>query len=214
MAKGKFIVFEGPEGSGKSSCLNYLRERFSNRNNVIFTREPGGTKVGEEIRAVLMDKNNKNMSVLTELFLFCAARAEHVENLIMPALESKNHVISDRFDASTVAYQIFGRNRHEFSEIFNRINYLAKSGLEPDLTIYLDVDPSVGILRKRKSADGLITRFDEEEMEFHTRVRRGFLQQYHESKRYKKNWRLIDTTRKKEKEVKGEVLKIITETLN
>ena len=101
--KGKFIVLEGGEGSGKTSILKFLKEVFGNSENIVFTREPGGTSIGEKIRNLLMDKNNKDMFPITELFLFCGARAQHIEELIIPSLNSGKSVVSDRFDTSTIA---------------------------------------------------------------------------------------------------------------
>lgn len=172
--KGKFIVLEGGEGSGKTSILKFLKEVFGNSENIVFTREPGGTSIGEKIRNLLMDKNNKDMFPITELFLFCGARAQHIEELIIPSLNSGKSVVSDRFDTSTMAYQLFGRNKMELLKDFLALNSIAKKEVQPDAVIWLDVDPSVGLLRKEKSQEGKTTRFDEEKLEFHRKVRKGF----------------------------------------
>lgn len=206
MKKGKFIVIEGGEGSGKSVCLEYLRKKFKNRSDIIFTREPGGTNIGEQIREVLMDKNHEKMSVLTELFLFCASRSQHIEEKIKPMLLAGKNIISDRFDASTLAYQIYGRKRKDFEEIFNIFNNIAKDDIEPGAVIYLDVEPEVGLKRKHQSKDGFSTRFDEEKLGFHKRVREGFLAQCRTDK--DNRWHLIPTTKMSEKEVKEKVLGI------
>jgi dTMP kinase len=112
-----------------------------NRDDVIFTREPGGTDVAEEIRNLVLSKRGRKEPInpLTELFLFCAARAQHVAGLIKPALDAGKHVICDRFDASTIAYQIYGRNRKNLLGEFDLLNSTAKGNIKPNLVIYLDV---------------------------------------------------------------------------
>ncbi len=208
---GKFIVLEGGEGAGKGICIRMLKEKFADRDDVIFTREPGGTEIAEKIRTLLLSKDNKEMLPLTELFLFCGARAQHVEEKIRPALEKGNIVISDRFDASTIAYQIFGRQRPQYLKAFEALNKIAKAGIEPDAVIYLDVNPRVGLERKRKSQDGLCSRFDEEELDFHHRVREGYISQCLRAAKEKNNpvWHLVPTSEMSEKEVKDEVWEIV-----
>mgnify|MGYP001619810843 FL=1 len=148
--KGKFIVIEGGEGSGKTSVIKFLKEAFGYSNDVVvFTREPGGTVIGEKIRNLLMDKGNKDILPITELFLFCGARAQHVSELIIPSLKSGKHVVSDRFDASTIAYQLFGRNKMELLNSFLTLNNIAKEEIEPDAVIWLDVSPEIGLERKK-----------------------------------------------------------------
>jgi len=216
MKKGKFIVIEGGEGAGKGAMISFLKEKLSERDDVIFTREPGGTPVAEKIRAVLMDKENKETSVLTELFLFCAARAQHIDELIRPSLETGKIVISDRFDVSTQAYQIYGRDRVKLRKIFILLNDIAKRGLSPDTVIYLDVEPEVGLERKHKSDEGHCTRFDVENMEFHRRVHFGYLKQFQESVQRKSSpaWWMISTTRMTEREVKEKIWEIVKKTMN
>ena len=167
-------MIEGGEGSGKTSVINFLKGNFLVNNNIVLTREPGGTAIGEKIRDLLMDKNNKDILPITELFLFCGARAQHIEELIIPSLKAGKTVVSDRFDASTIAYQLFGRNRMELLNSFLAINNIAKKQIEPDMVIWLDVSPEIGLLRKEKSQEGKTTRFDEEKLEFHRKVREGF----------------------------------------
>lgn len=214
--RGKFIVIEGGEGAGKGVCVSFLKEQLVGRDDIIFTREPGGTLVAEKIRALLLDRNNIGMSPLTELFLFCGARAQHVNELIKPALESGKNVICDRFEASTVAYQIYGRQRPEYIEALNRFNIIAKAGIESDLVIYLDVNPRIGLERKYKSQEGLCSRFDEEKLSFHERVREGFMSQCLmaiEKKISNPVWYLIPTSESSEKEVKSMVLQIVKKIL-
>lgn len=220
--RGKFIVFEGGDGSGKSSMIEFLKKIFSQRQDIVFSHEPGGTNIGFQIRKILMSGKNKKITGLTELFLFCADRAQHVSEVIIPALKSGKNVISDRFDRSTIAYQIVARGIEDLN-VFSQLNSIAKQGVEPDAIIYLDVIPKVGLERKSKSKDGKCTRFDNEGLKFHQAVRRGF-------KRYgrgtfKGNWKrrndgsynyifhTIKTTHKSEEEVKQEVLTLVKKIL-
>lgn len=197
--KGKFFVLEGGEGSGKSSCISYLMEKLP---EFIFTYEPGGTQIAENIRRVLMNSKNVDIVPMAEIFLFCAARAQHCEELIVPMLNSGKNVVCDRFDGSTLAYQIFGRQRLSLLEAYHILNRYAKGTVKPDLVIYLDVKPMVGI--RRRNLAGNETRFDKENINFHKRVRKGYL--YAQS--IFSNWILVDAHQTLEKE-KEEVLKII-----
>lgn len=217
MSKGKFIVLEGGEGSGKTSAINFLKEAFNNSDNIVFTREPGGTTVGEKIRNLLMDKGNKDILPITELFLFCAGRAQHVEELIIPSLKFGKHVISDRFDASTIAYQLFGRNKMELLNSFLAINSIAKQKVEPDAVIWLDVTPEIGLTRKEKSQEGKTTRFDDERLEFHQKVRDGFascFRKNHVNSLLATVWHRIDTDNLFLEDVKKEVISIVEKTLD
>jgi len=213
MKTGTFIVIEGGEGSGKSSCIEHLQNKLSKRKDIIFTREPGGTEIGEKIRAVLMDEDNTEMDALTELFLFCGARAQLVMELIRPTLKKGGHIICDRFEASTLAYQIYGRCKGELKSPFEMLNNIAKKGLDPDLVIYLDVEPTVGLRRKEKSEEGACTRFDKEKLGFHEMVREGFLDQYSQAEYGWNNWRMVETTHMKEKDVHNKVWEIVKEKL-
>lgn len=168
--KGFFIVFEGNEGSGKTTQIKkaaaFLRRRGK---KVLLLREPGGTRVSEAVREVLLDKKNSKMTAHAELLLYLAARAQIVEEKIMPALAQGITVICDRFEASTLAYQGYGRglNRtaiEKVSELFVR------GRLKPDLTILLDIDPVKGLAR-----GGRHDRMEKQSMDFHRRVRKGFL---------------------------------------
>lgn len=178
MQKGKFIVIEGGEGSGKGMCIEFLKKMLEGRSNIVFTREPGGTPTAEAIRSVVLNKGLTGMLPLTELFLFCAARAQHITELVRPALLAGKHVVCDRFDVSTLAYQIYGRQQEALMTEFYRLNSIAKARIDVDHVIYLDVSPKVGLARKAKSTDGICTRFDEEKIEFHERVRNGFKSQH------------------------------------
>ncbi|MEK7151889.1 MAG: dTMP kinase [Patescibacteria group bacterium] len=190
--KGKFIVLEGGEGSGKSTCIGVLKERLPlifGAHAFLFTREPGGTAIGENIRRILMSKDPglEHMQPLTELMLFCAARTEHVQTVINPALQNGTHIVCDRFDASTIAYQIDALERNDLRSDFEILNALAlghrsrkvfhqwMGGPHPDIYIILDVDPWVGLERTAEAKGKDTTRFDDKEIAFHVRVRESFL---------------------------------------
>ena len=164
-----FIVFEGPDGAGKSSqALALLKRMESNGYQVILTREPGGTQLGESLRTAL--KYSAQIEPLSALLLFMAARSELVETVIQPAVNENIHVISDRFTASTIAYQGHGQGL-DLTEI-TRLNQLVCSGLTPDLTILLDIP--VALIPSRKS-DETQDKFDLASSEFHQKVRQGYL---------------------------------------
>lgn len=164
-----------------------------------------------------MDEYNKDiLPIITELFLFCGARAQHVNELIIPSLQSGKHVISERFDPSIFAYQIYGRKVLLRKNIFRELNRVAKNGIEPDVVIWLDVEPKVGLERKNRGGEGECTRFDCEELEFHERVRNGFetMMEYSltvsASLAFMPIWHKIDTTNIMEKEVRNYVFQIIS----
>lgn len=165
---GAFIVFEGGEGAGKSTQARILAKRLSYEGfQVVSTREPGGTPLGEAVRRWL--KSRAGLTPLTELLLFTAARAQLMKVVIGPALSSQRVVISDRFTASTVAYQGYGRGLD--LELIHRLNEGSTHGLRPDLTVYLDLSAEAGLARKRGGLDN----FEVEGIEFHRRVRDGYL---------------------------------------
>lgn len=213
MNRGKIIVIEGGDGAGKGSVISSLRQKFSGYGNVIFTREPGGTEIGEAIRSVLMDKKHTKITPLTELLLFCASRAQHVEELIRPAIADGKIVISDRFWYSTFAYQICGRIL-QFHNLFQRLHNVIVGSLSP-IVIYLDVEPEIGLQRRASSIEGC-TRFDLEELAFHKRVREGFLflARVSNGKRIKHGWYVINTTNISESEACEQVWQIVKEILN
>lgn len=169
--RGKFIAFEGGDGSGKSSAVAWLKKELAGE-PIIFTREPGGTESAEEMRETLVKQRDEDLDVLTQILLFEAGRREHMLKKIIPALERGEHVVCDRFAASTYGYQIIGGNGIPFEKVFRELDPLVRNGVEPDLTIFLDVDPEVGIARKRKSGDALNT-FDTKELDFYMKVREG-----------------------------------------
>jgi len=165
--KGKFIVIEGGDGAGKDTQIELLKEKLKGE-NIIFTRDPGGNEISEEIRKVI---KGHHVSPQTEFLLFLAARAQLVDEIILPALRKGMHVISHRFALSTIAYQIYGRERLEYLDMFQQMSDFA--GLKPDFTILLDVTPEVGLERVQKREKEL-DRFEKEELAFHKRVREGY----------------------------------------
>ncbi len=172
-SRGRFITFEGVEGSGKTSQISRSAERLRDLGwPVIETREPGGTSVAEQIRDVMLNRGNEQLTPLTEAFLVMAARAQHVEEVIRPALAAGVVVLCDRFADSTLAYQGYGRGLALPS--LRRLNRLATAGLEPDMTIVFDVPVTVGLQRRRAHRE--VNRLDMESVAFHERVRKGFLQ--------------------------------------
>ena len=167
---GKFITFEGGEGAGKTTQTELLKEYFALRGvDALFTREPGGTAAAERIRDVIKDIA-LGMDPMTELLLYCAARADHVRRVIKPALESGRLVVCDRFSDSTFAYQVYGRGLA--AEDVRRLNEIAAGGLVPDLTFFLDCPPKAGF--SRKGGADKTDRMENAGGDFHERVYRGF----------------------------------------
>ncbi|GAB4436003.1 MAG: dTMP kinase [Anaerolineae bacterium] len=173
-----FITFEGPDGSGKSTQINLVTAHLERLGyEVLCTREPGGTAIGDQIRQVLHDVKNTEMSARAEILLYSASRAQLVEQVILPHLAQGGVVLCDRYADSTYAYQGYGR-RLDF-ETLRLITNFATQRLKPDLTIYLDVAVEEGLRRKAAanvSGQGEWNRMDQLELEFHQRVRAGYLE--------------------------------------
>lgn len=175
---GTFVVFEGIDCSGKSTQLQLLLNYLSGRGYpVLSTREPGGTKIGELLRQILLDPANGELQPKTEAFLYAAARAQHVAERIRPALDTGKVVLCDRFYHSTLAYQGWGRGIGH--ELLAGLNSLATGGLSPDLVILLDLPPEEALLRLSKKGH-LVDRLESETLSFFRRVREGFLAQARE----------------------------------
>ncbi len=173
MNRGRFITVEGLEGTGKSTNLTLIETLIRKHgHNVLATREPGGTRTGEKVRAILLDKEEREMTAMTELLLMYAARRQHVEEVIEPALASGTWVISDRFTDSSYAYQ--GGGRQLGSKRVADLDSYVLGDFVPDLTIVLDLDISTGLARATKG--GVADRFEREQQEFFERVRRVFLE--------------------------------------
>ena len=169
-----FITLEGPEGSGKTSHMKPLADWLQAQGQQVFcTREPGGTSISEQIRAVIHDLKNTEMHPRTETLLYQAARAQFVEQLVKPHLAAGEIVLSDRYADSTLAYQGYG-HRQDLEEVRALIKY-ATGGLTPDLTVLLDLDIAVGLKRKTKNKSEW-NRLDAYTLEFHQRVRAGYLE--------------------------------------
>ena len=179
---GIFIVLEGGEGSGKTTIANYLVKRLSSEGyDVMYTREPGGVKISEEIRNIILDVNNTDMDPRTEALLYAASRRQHLVEKIIPALEADKIVICDRYIDSSLAYQGYAR-RIGMTNIktLNSFAIRKENTNElylPNLSIYLDVDPVLG-LERIYNRDDTLNRLDKEELSFHQDVRRGYIIAY------------------------------------
>ncbi len=168
-----FITFEGPEGSGKTSQIKGLAEALRQAgHSVVATREPGGTAIGDQVRAVLTRLDNTAMHPRAEILLFLAARAQLVEELIRPETGAGRIVLCDRYADSTLAYQGYGHGYDR--DLLRGLLHFATGGLWPDLTLLLDVDPALGLQRKKSSEEW--NRLDAYALAFHQRVRQGFLE--------------------------------------
>lgn len=202
-----FITLEGPEGSGKSSQIPALAEYLQDEGfDILVTREPGGTAVGDQIREVLMNLQNVSIVPRTEILLFLAARAQHVEALIRPALEAGKVVICDRFGDSTLAYQGYG-HKTDLDTLRLLLDF-STGGLKPDLTLLLDVPVSVGFERKRDNSLEW-NRLDAYAEAFHERVRQGYFEL---AKAEPERWHVIDATKDKD-QVQRAIRKVILDRL-
>lgn len=175
--RGLFVTIEGPEGAGKSTQANLLKERLQSLGPLLHTREPGGTPIGERIRSLLLDEAGREMAAQTEMLLFAAARAQFVREVVEPALVAGQLVLSERYVDASLAYQ--GHARGLGIDVVRKVNAVATGGLMPDLTILLDIDPEVGLARARHAAGkdgrpGHGDRLEQEDVAFHIRVREGF----------------------------------------
>ncbi len=171
--EGKFISFEGPDGSGKTSVIKVVEKYFQDLGyEVIITREPGGIKISEKIRDIIHDVEHKEMDPRTEALLYAASRAQHLNQKIIPAVDAGKVVLCDRYVDSSLAYQGFGRNLG-FEEVLN-INMFAIDGYFPDLTIFVDVLPEIGLKRVFSSDDREKNRLDLEPLKFHKKIYDGY----------------------------------------
>jgi len=174
-----FITFEGIEGTGKTTQITRVKEYFEAQGREVFlTLEPGGSRVGRELRKMLLHVDNKDLTPITELFLYLADRAQHIAQVIRPELEAGKVVLCDRFADSTVVYQGYGRGLD--TKVLQQLNEVAVDGLWPDLTIVLDIDPEIGLKRAtlRNLEEGKAKeegRFEAEHISFHNRIREGYL---------------------------------------
>lgn len=174
MNKGYMISLEGGEGAGKTTVLEMLIEHLNDKHiDYISTREPGGVHISESIRDIILDKNNTEMDGKTEALLFAAARRQHLVQKVIPALEAGKLVIMDRYVDSSLIYQGYVRGMG-MDEIFE-LNQFAIEDLLPDVTLYFDLSPEVGLARINKDKDREINRLDLEKNSFHEKVREGYL---------------------------------------
>lgn len=169
MKNGFFITFEGPDGAGKSTIIGMVANELK---DALLTREPGGIDIAEQIRRVILDKENTAMDPRTEALLYAAARRQHLIEKVKPALEAGKMVLCDRFVDSSLAYQGYARGLG-MDEVFT-INQFAIEQMMPDLTIYFDIEPELGMKRINKNKGREVNRLDLENLDFHDKVREGY----------------------------------------
>jgi dTMP kinase len=211
--RGLFISFEGIEGSGKTTQISMLADYLSARGrSVKLTREPGGTPIGDQVRKILLDPANAALDPRAELLLYAAGRAQHLAELIRPALEAGTVVLCDRFSDATLAYQGYGRGLD--LDLIGSLDRLVTGGMRPDLTILLDIDAAAGLARARgrNSRQGLEAeaRFENERLPFHERVRRGYLEL---ARQEHGRFRVVDASPQPES-IHLEVRRIVDQLLN
>lgn len=204
-----FISFEGIDGSGKSTIAKLVDEQLKKEGyQTVLTREPGGVKIAEDIRAIILDKNNTNLDDHTEALLFAAARRQHLKERILPALKENKIVLCDRFVDSSLAYQ--GGGKHlGVNEVYN-INIFATDNLLPDLTLLFDMDPQEALKRIDKNKEREVNRLDLEKLSFYETTRNTFLDL---AKKYPTRIKIVNAS-KSIHEVLNEAMKIIKVKLN
>ena len=204
MQRGVFITLEGVEGAGKSTLMAYAAEYYAEKGReVIQTREHGGTKTGEQIRAILLDSNNETLTDNTELLLMFAARMQHIDEVIKPALSSGHVIICDRFTDATYAYQGAGRGL-DITRIEALENWV-QQGLKPDMTLLFDLDVETGLRRANQRSDA--DRFEQEEIHFFERIRSCYLKR---AENEPERFRLVDASQSFE-DVKLQIQTILEE---
>ncbi len=186
---GLFIVIEGPDGSGKTTQIKLISEYLKNKGyDIMLTREPGGTKIGEDIREIILDNENIEMSYVAEALLYAASRAQHVYEKIIPAIREDKVVICDRFVYSSLVYQGVGRELG--IEKVKNINEFAIQGLNPDITLFFNISPEVALNRKTRYNRG--DRLEQEDISFHKNVYNGYMKLI---KMYPNDIKVIDATK-------------------
>ena len=186
-----FITIEGPEGSGKSSVMKTVAERLTKEGyDIVFTREPGGTPIAEQIREVILNKENTKMDKVTEALLYAASRRQHLVEKVWPLTKEGKIVISDRFLDSSLAYQ--GGARGLGIEKVLEINMHATEGYYPDLTLLFDLDPRIGLQRIAANDSREVNRLDLEKIDFHDNVRKTFLEL---ANRFKDRFVVLDASK-------------------
>ena len=192
MLNKRFITFEGGEGSGKSTQIRLFKKKLSKIGNVILTREPGGTKESELIRKILVKGKETKFSDEVEILLLYAARKDHLDKVIIPNLKKKNYVLCDRYIDSTFAYQAKGK--HSNLKLIRLLNKSITGNFLPSLTFYLDIDPSKGIRRSKRSSNKEL-RFENMPLSYHRQIRQNFLKL---SKKHKRIVKIDASLSKKE----------------
>jgi len=206
MSKALFISFEGPDGSGKTTQIKILAEYLQSKGfDVVLTREPGGTPISEKIRSLVLDPENTDMDSLTEAFLYAAQRAQHVAQLIKPALADGKVVLCDRFMDSSIAYQGYARG---LGDCVRYINEIAVDNCQPDITFFMNLSAEEGIARA--SSREKLDRLEQEALDFHQKVYEGYLEL---SRIYKDRYIVIDASRSIEV-ITEELKNIINEKLS
>ena len=192
MKKGFMIVFDGSNGAGKTTVINEVEKYLIAKGfDVVLTREPGGTPIGEKIRSIILDPSTPEMCDMTELMLFGAGRAQHIKEKIKPALNAGKIVITDRFDAATFSFQHYARGID--LDTITKINNLALDGFKPNMNIILDLDPLEGLKRVKQRGEGL-DRLEDEKIDFLIKARNGYLTQ---AKQQPNNFTIIDASQNK-----------------
>ena len=204
MLNKRFITFEGGEGSGKSTQIRLFKKKLSKIGNVILTREPGGTKESELIRKILVKGKETKFSDEVEILLLYAARKDHLDKVIIPNLKMKNYVLCDRYIDSTFAYQAKGK--HSNLKLIRLLNKSITGNFLPSLTFYLDIDPSKGIRRSKRSSNKEL-RFENMPLSYHRQIRQNFLKLSKKHKRIVK----IDASLSK-KEIGDTIWKVFNKT--
>ncbi len=208
MKRGFFITIEGGEGAGKSTQTELLvRQLQAASHQVVVTREPGGTRIGEQIRAITHNPANAEMDAATEAYLMAASRAQHVREIIAPALNEGNIVVSDRYVDSSIAYQGYGRKLGE--DVVTALNSLAVNGILPDMVLFLDVPYETGMARIEKEGK-VKDRLDMQERDFYDRVQEGYLTL---AKKFPNRYVVVDATKSIE-EVASVIWKTVGDALN
>mgnify|MGYP005991928959 FL=1 len=203
MNTGFMVVFDGSNGAGKTTVINEVEKYIAQKGlDVVLTREPGGTNIGEKIRSIILDPTTPEMCDTTELMLFGAGRAQHIQEKIKPALQAGKVVISDRFDAATFSFQHYARGI-DLANIM-QINDLALAGFKPDMNIILDLDPVEGLNRVMSRGEGL-DRLEDEKLDFLVKARNGYLTQ---AKEQPECFEVIDASQSKAA-VLSDVIKVI-----
>ena len=209
-----FITLEGIEGSGKTTQIKNIVEFLENKGyDCVVTREPGGTKIGEKIRSILLDPENRDMEPACELLLYFSDRVQHIKELINPALSEGKTIICDRFFDATLVYQGYARGLS--IDLIIKLHEMIAYGLKPDITILLDLLPEIGLSRAWEQIDngsrsGDETRFEKETLLFHEKIRAGYLEL---ARLEPKRFRIIDASKNKD-QVKQQIINALTTKLS